>query len=92
VLPATVFTLVVWRIKAPRATNVKADHYRDAGVHLACGIGDWLEQSCYRGASGTNGEPFTVPRIEIVRSVKLAEIDPVFFETSYYVVPDHDAR
>jgi non-homologous end joining protein Ku len=30
--------------------------------------------------------------MEIVGSVKLAEIDPVFFETSYYVVPDHDAR
>lgn len=28
------------------------------------------------------------PTMEIVRSVKLAEIDPVFFETSYYVVPD----
>jgi DNA end-binding protein Ku len=26
--------------------------------------------------------------MEIVRSVRLAEIDPVFFETSYYVVPD----
>jgi DNA end-binding protein Ku len=26
--------------------------------------------------------------MEIVRSVKLTEIDPVFFETSYYVVPD----
>jgi DNA end-binding protein Ku len=26
--------------------------------------------------------------MEIVRSVKLSEIDPVFFETSYYVVPD----
>jgi DNA end-binding protein Ku len=30
----------------------------------------------------------TSPTMEIVRSVKLAEIDPVFFETSYYVVPD----
>ena len=30
----------------------------------------------------------TSPHMEIVRSVKLAEIDPVFFETSYYVVPD----
>jgi hypothetical protein len=26
--------------------------------------------------------------MEIVGSVKLSEIDPVFFETSYYVVPD----
>src|SRR5579862_972133 len=26
--------------------------------------------------------------MEIVRSVKLSEIDPVFFETSYYVTPD----
>jgi DNA end-binding protein Ku len=30
----------------------------------------------------------TSPNMEIVRSVHLAEIDPVFFETSYYVVPD----
>jgi DNA end-binding protein Ku len=30
----------------------------------------------------------TSPTMEIVRSVKLSEIDPVFFETSYYVVPD----
>ena len=30
----------------------------------------------------------TSPTMEIVRSVRLAEIDPVFFETSYYVVPD----
>jgi DNA end-binding protein Ku len=30
----------------------------------------------------------TSETMEIVRSVKLAEIDPVFFETSYYVVPD----
>jgi DNA end-binding protein Ku len=30
----------------------------------------------------------TSPTMEIVRSVKLAEIDPVFFETSYYVVPN----
>jgi DNA end-binding protein Ku len=30
----------------------------------------------------------TSTTMEIVRSVKLAEIDPVFFETSYYVVPD----
>jgi len=30
----------------------------------------------------------TSPTMEIVKSVKLAEIDPVFFETSYYVVPD----
>jgi len=26
--------------------------------------------------------------MKIVRSVRLSEIDPVFFETSYYVVPD----
>ena len=30
----------------------------------------------------------TSPNMEIVRSVRLFEIDPVFFETSYYVVPD----
>src|SRR5215472_4111003 len=30
----------------------------------------------------------TSRNMEIVRSVKLAEIDPVFFETSYYVEPD----
>jgi DNA end-binding protein Ku len=30
----------------------------------------------------------TSPTMEIVRSVKLLEIDPVFFETSYYLVPD----
>jgi len=30
----------------------------------------------------------TSPDMEIVRSVRLSEIDPVFFETSYYVVPD----
>ena len=30
----------------------------------------------------------TSPNMEIVKSVRLAEIDPVFFETSYYVVPD----
>jgi len=30
----------------------------------------------------------TSATMEIVRSVKLSEIDPVFFETSYYVVPD----
>jgi DNA end-binding protein Ku len=30
----------------------------------------------------------TSPNMEIVRSVRLAEIDPVFLETSYYVVPD----
>jgi DNA end-binding protein Ku len=30
----------------------------------------------------------TSTTMEIVRSVRLAEIDPVFFETSYYVVPD----
>jgi DNA end-binding protein Ku len=30
----------------------------------------------------------TSATMEIVRSVRLAEIDPVFFETSYYVVPD----
>jgi DNA end-binding protein Ku len=29
----------------------------------------------------------TSPNMEIVRSVRLSEIDPVFFETSYYVVP-----
>jgi hypothetical protein len=30
----------------------------------------------------------TSTTMEIVRSVRLAEIDPAFFETSYYVVPD----
>ena len=30
----------------------------------------------------------TSPNIEIVKSVRLSEIDPIFFETSYYVVPD----
>ena len=29
----------------------------------------------------------TSPTMEIVRSVHLSEVDPVFFETSYYVVP-----
>ena len=31
--------------------------------------------------------PKTSPDMEIVRSVRLADIDPVYFETSYYVVP-----
>jgi DNA end-binding protein Ku len=30
----------------------------------------------------------TSANMEIVRSVKLSEIDPVFFDTSYYLVPD----
>jgi DNA end-binding protein Ku len=30
----------------------------------------------------------TSQNMEIVRSVKLADIDPVFFDTSYYLVPD----
>lgn len=30
----------------------------------------------------------TSPEMTIVRSVRLEEIDPVYFETSYYVVPD----
>jgi DNA end-binding protein Ku len=30
----------------------------------------------------------TSPTMEIVRSVQLSAIDPVFFETSYYVAPD----
>lgn len=30
----------------------------------------------------------TSPAMEIVRSVRLPEIDPVFFETSYYLAPD----
>lgn len=30
----------------------------------------------------------TSPEMEILRSVRLAEIDPVYFDTSYYVVPD----
>jgi len=30
----------------------------------------------------------TSPTMEIARSVRLSEIDPIFFETSYYVVPD----
>jgi DNA end-binding protein Ku len=32
--------------------------------------------------------PATSAVMEIVRAVRLAEIDPVFFETSYYVVPE----
>lgn len=32
--------------------------------------------------------PQTSTEMQIVRSVHLEEIDPVFFETSYYVVPD----
>lgn len=34
----------------------------------------------------------TSPTMEIVRSVRLSEIDPVFFETSYYVAPDRDGE
>jgi len=30
----------------------------------------------------------TSPEMNIVRSVRLEEIDPVYFETSYYVIPD----
>lgn len=30
----------------------------------------------------------TSPEMQILRSVNLAEIDPVYFDTSYYVVPD----
>jgi DNA end-binding protein Ku len=32
--------------------------------------------------------PKTSPDMQILRSVRLSEIDPVYFETSYYVVPD----
>ena len=32
--------------------------------------------------------PATSPDMQILRSVRLADIDPVFFETSYYVVPE----
>ena len=32
--------------------------------------------------------PTTSPDMQILRSVHLTEIDPVYFETSYYVVPD----
>ena len=32
--------------------------------------------------------PSTSPDMQIIRSVRLADIDPVYFETSYYVVPD----
>jgi DNA end-binding protein Ku len=32
--------------------------------------------------------PTTSPDMQILRSVRLSEIDPVYFETSYYVVPD----
>jgi DNA end-binding protein Ku len=32
--------------------------------------------------------PKTSAEMQIVRSVRLSEIDPVYFETSYYVVPD----
>ncbi len=34
----------------------------------------------------------TSPNMEIVRSVLLSEIDPVFFETSYYVAPDRGGQ
>jgi Ku70/Ku80 beta-barrel domain len=34
----------------------------------------------------------TSPNMEIVRSVRLSEIDPVFFETSYYLVPDRGSE
>jgi DNA end-binding protein Ku len=34
----------------------------------------------------------TSANMEIVRSVRLSEIDPVFFESSYYVVPDRGAE
>jgi DNA end-binding protein Ku len=34
----------------------------------------------------------TSPNMEIIRSARLSEIDPVFFETSYYVVPDRERR
>ena len=32
--------------------------------------------------------PPTSPDMQILRSVRLADIDPVYFETSYFVVPD----
>src|SRR6202035_3094355 len=32
--------------------------------------------------------PTTSPDMQILRSVRLADMDPVYFETSYYVVPD----
>jgi DNA end-binding protein Ku len=32
--------------------------------------------------------PTTSPDMQILRSVRLPEIDPVYFETSYYVMPD----
>jgi DNA end-binding protein Ku len=32
--------------------------------------------------------PATSPDMQILRSVRLADIDPVYFETSYFVVPD----
>src|SRR5579862_9112856 len=35
-----------------------------------------------------NLRPATSPDMQILRSVRLADIDPVYFETSYYVVPD----
>ena len=34
----------------------------------------------------------TSANMEIVRSVRLSEIDPVFFEASYYVVPDRGGQ
>jgi DNA end-binding protein Ku len=33
--------------------------------------------------------PATSPDMQILRSVRLADIDPVYFETSYFVAPDH---
>lgn len=35
-----------------------------------------------------NLRPATSPDMQILRSVRLADIDPVYFETSYFVVPD----
>lgn len=36
--------------------------------------------------------PTTSPDMQILRSVRLADIDPVYFETSYYVVPDRNGE
>ncbi len=35
--------------------------------------------------------PANSPDMQILRSVRLADIDPVYFETSYYVIPDRSA-
>jgi DNA end-binding protein Ku len=36
--------------------------------------------------------PKTSTEMQIVRSVRLSEVDPVYFETSYFVVPDREGE